>query len=256
MKINHQKITEFVLNGLATSDRPLNDFELQHQFSLCEIISEDEVYSLRRNPDYLPENPKSSPFIRANRICGHLRVKDGRKLRCLCPAGFSTNHAGWGKCHIHDVHSIRGTNRNINLLKGYRKSGLALEMSELFDTVPEILNDPALYDVEDEIHVLNMLLLHQINSPTVSSYEIRKTIDCIVKAKVARQRIKTEKLLIDVTSIKTFVNAIFEVLRRNLGTAQYSKIAKQIEESAYFPINKPMQIMLNAELGEKYGNKT
>lgn len=246
---------EKYLTETLTSEQALSEYEKKHGDTHCEIVNENEIYLLRRNPDYNPSNPHSVPFIRGRRICGRLRTPKydeqgnrGDRLRCLLSAGQGTNHVGYGMCHHHQryYHPGGGKSQALRILEGLKKSGFALELSELDEIVGGVLNDPKIGEIDYEIAVLQKLLADGINQDRVSGKDIVACVDALVKAKTAKSKIETEKLLIDVNSIKLFVRAIFDILRRKLSPQKYSEIALEIQSKVVFPINKSMQDQLLA----------
>jgi hypothetical protein len=236
------RLLDTVMDELSQSDRPINAYEHDHLSTLCEIVSEHEIYSLRENPDFDPLIPGSRPYLRDRRICGMLRSKQGLKLRCLAPAGRATNHVGYGYCRYHE--QIRSQRSPLNVLAGYSAQGLALEMKELFDIAPYVLDDPRLGDVEIEIHSLNLVLKHLLNLEYVAAAEIRDTTVALARVKRARQQIMTERLLLDTQSLKLFVSSLFKLLGETLSRSQYSKVVAEFHRRVYFPINKSMQMLI------------
>jgi hypothetical protein len=221
----------------------------------CEIVNEEEIYLSIIN--------EAGTLARGRRICGHLRVADGRRLRCRMAAGASTNHFGIGRCTVHE--SLRGgKGRNLRLLKKHKAAGIALDLKELLLIEPELLNDKKLGEIGEEIIVLEQLLKEMLNTapvidsngnpmPVMMQYgnEILGLISSLVAVKVAKGRMETDKLLIDMNSIRLFVNGIFEAAKRVLSRDAYSRFVVELEGSMIMPLNKPMQrLIADAEIVE------
>lgn len=246
--INKQNVDKYLEDSLASAGYPLSEYERAYQQTLCEVVSETEVYVLRENPDYNPHDEKSKAYIRGKRICGRLRVKNGLKLRCLLPAGYNTDHVGWGSCRLHSAGHRQASGNSLKILEGYYASGLALELKELYDVAPHLLDDPKLGDVEDEIHALNLVLRHQLNRDIGNTEQLLKTTKTLAEVKKMRQQIRTEKLLFDVRSLSLFLSGLFQILRKHLGNAQFSKILAEIEAHLFMPLNKSMQLLIQSDL--------
>ena len=242
---------ESALTNTFTSEHAITEFESKHGVSLCEIVHQDEIYSVSRNPDYDPANIKSPAFLKDRRICGRLRTKQGPKYRCLMPAGHGTNHVHYGPCRYHEGRKFLGGNRFSRMLAAMKVKGLALDFIELEYVKQELFaSDEGLVDINYEIQILEMVLMKATSSDVFDPGVILEVVNGLVKAKAAKSKIETEKLTLDVASVKLFVRTIFEILKSNLGRPQYSKVMQEVIDKLALPMNKPLQKLLSAEYVE------
>jgi hypothetical protein len=234
---------ELMASIALSSGEPVNTYEREHLATLVDIVNENEIYLLKKNPDFNPGDANSPAYIRGRRICGSLRRRE-TQLRCLRPAGHKTNHSGYGRCLIHEKMREGSVTRYSRVLKGYAASGFALDLKELEELYPELLDDPRVDEIREEILILERVFAKQINDPVITAGELRSTALALAKVKALKSKMETDKLLIDINSIRVFVRSLLEVVRNNVGTVQYSRIAEELEEKLTFPINKPMQRLL------------
>ena len=246
--------TKFMGDSLACYGSLFDD-ERDKGETDCVIINEDEIYFIERDEE--------GKEVNRRRICGHLRTKDGRKLRCRSRAGKGTNHTGIGKCSFHS--RIAGPGRNLRLAKKYKSAGLALGLKELLELEPQLLNDKKLGEIGEEILVLEEMLKEILNTPiypdslgntpplmVIYGDSVLSLISSIISAKVSKSKIETDKLLFDMNSIRLFVNIIVEVAKKVLSTDSFSRFMVELEKAMIFPINRPMQkLIADATVVEK-----
>ena len=241
---------ERYINEMLSGSVPLTQTERQHDFTPVEIVNEREIYLLKQNPDYNPEVPTSPAYIRDRRICGALRErKRNSRLRCLLTPGHGTNHLGVGYCKVHEqiVNNAIASRTRFRVLQGYEASGFALRLKELHSKIPDLLDDPKLGDVSEEIVIQEEILKLKMEAAPKDLTllnSIEDTLQNLARLKTARQKILADRLLMDTNSVRLFIAAILDVCKRNLSFAQYSKLAEELM-SLPVPINRSMQILFN-----------
>lgn len=255
MKNNNvnKKVDLFIQEGSVAKTELSKETENQNLETPVEVVSKHEVYLLEWNPLYDKNKGNdqywNQMFIRRYRICGYPRFKDRPKLRCRLLAGFGTNHPGNGRCKFHDQeHS--DIPYYFTVVKNAQR-GLGLSVSEINELEPAMFDDKALSNLDEEILILRSILYKVMNSgreDPLAIESILDLIDKIVKAKQAKSKIETDKLLIDVRAIDDFVNKIIDVLKKNLGKAAYSEIMHEILGSIRLPSNSAIDDLVKQHM--------
>ena len=115
---------------------------------------------------------------------------------------------------------------------------------------PPLKDDPRMLGLADEIHSLEVVLKHLMNTDIGNVEYILKTTTSLAKLKETQQKIMTERLLLDLNSLKQWLAKLFDKLKMNLSTTQYSKVVADLLASPA-PVNKSLRPILETVLDEK-----
>lgn len=260
-EMNLDSLMDDTINELTGTDYPIDDIETLHGETPVVIVNSLEIYLKVEDPD----NPHEFKIgndgepVRGKRICGAIRAGGDRSFRCRMPAGHSTNHPGYGQCSIHE-HLYKGRYSSLRILQEYKKEGMALDLHELVAANNDILNDPKLGEIIDEIVIMERMIAKMLNNKEMDNpagYKfIAGRIDTLVNAKKTKAKMEVDRLLLDVNSIKLFVRGLFNILRRELPATYYSKVAKAFEDELVFPINRSMQDMIKVDIDKSDPEET
>jgi len=169
-----------------------------------------EVEKVSSFESYVIENG-----VRTKRVCGRQRKNKPKGIVCLHPAGAHTVHPGYGQCSLHD-NSITNSNRtNVWALLNI-EAGLPSTLKEVFENA-QLIDDIHLSEVDDDIKMMYALvgdIVHKGEEVPLTSRDIDRVMGIlgkIIKAKETRAKLNKEVKL-DATTVKEFVNQIFEVV--------------------------------------------
>lgn len=185
---------------------------------LIEKITPHEIYLLDEDGE------------RVKKICGAPKRNMPPGYVCLQSAGHKTSHPGYGACKSHDTSIPNGN--NIGLWDRLNKdAGLPSTLAEYLQNASEI-EEQHLTTVDEDIKALYGLLQYQLskrqkyqNKENQDEEEIflsnseldlaLKIMDKILKAKDLKLKLSRE-LTLDTSTIKQFVNQIFQVATQKL----------------------------------------
>lgn len=202
-----------------------------------EVVSRNEVHLIDEDNE------------RLKRICGHIK-KDG--LRCKAPAGWKTDHTGYGLCYHHD--------KGRDASQSWRQ--LSKEMAE-GSSLGKILErsedgEVAVNDVTDEIkfqqslllwfidHVMNRENFDEDGNPidpefTPKDIKILKTLNQdMIKAKESAAKIKGS-LKLDAVVVRKFVDSILTFLvselEHQLNKSEVMSLMEKMMEKVLVPMS-------------------
>lgn len=210
------------------------------------VVSKNEVYLLDDEGQEL------------KRICGHIK-KDG--LRCKAPAGWKTDHSGYGLCYHHD--------RGRNASKSWRQLSQDIAEGSSLGKILERSQDGevVINDVTKEINFQQALLLwyidHVMNRTdydedgnemepefTPKDIKILKNLNQdMIKAKESAAKIKGS-LKLDAVVVRKFVDSILTFLVSELESKLRKNEVMQLMEKLMEKVLVPMSSkgMINGDV--------
>ena len=204
-----------------------------------EIVSPHEVYLLDEEGD------------RVRKICGRQKSGFPKGYVCEQSAGHGTNHPGVGNCKKHD--SSIPNPKNVGLWDRLNKDqGLPSTLAEYLENASDI-EERHLTSVDEDIKALYGLFTYQMSKRKkaalakgdideeqqlqLSNADLElalKIMDKILKAKEVRLKLSRE-LTLDTSTIKMFVNQIFQVATQKLPEHQAKMLLNAFLDQVIIP---------------------
>lgn len=165
---------------------------------------------------------------RLRKVCGH----KSNRGPCLLPAGWNTEHLGFGRCSFHS----RSLLYNEHLS---RIHGLPARFGELLQFADD-LEDTAMLNVDHEIKFMTalrdyLLTIEENGVLTMDQIDrLHEHTMNIVKAKAIKNKIQKEMRL-DVSTIKEFISQVFTIISQHVPTSQSQRIFRDVVNRVLVP---------------------
>jgi hypothetical protein len=224
--------------------------ELSNQFQGFRKLKRLQGYKIEIDPEESTNWLVSPEGTRLRRVCGHSTIYGP----CLLTAGWGTDRKGYGKCRHHSRKSLY----NVSLSLSH---GLPSRLGELLEAT-EQLEDSELTSVDTEIKLLYALQTYVMSigpELTLDQIEILRGLATdLLKAKALKNKIQRE-LRLDATSVKEFVNQIFNIISARVRGPEAKNIMNDILNEVIIPFRTQDRIrpgeMDPAEMRQRISKK-
>ncbi len=204
-----------------------------------------------------------------HKICGaHKKGKPG--LLCCLPAGFRTEHGGYGRCRFHsgtsegNKGSLASGPANTYLRAYLHQPGHSL--AESFARVDK-LSSEELFDTENVLRMAYVLLDDQLKEgiqyaecegcgtqvPLLlkkeATPELRKTLELIAKTIESRYKIAS-MMVVDITALSLFINEVMSVVQQYIPREDWLEAVEKLHSDVVLRLGDRDHITAKGEIVE------